>query len=163
MIIVNLCGYDVMLDDEDLEKVEGHNWHIDTGSFRRGKVYFFYMDYKRIAMYNYVNKRVSLHRTLMNAPKGLVIDHIDGNTLNCQKSNMRICTQAENNKNMKKPWFNTSGYKGVSWHKGHKRWRADISIDNHQKSLGEYDTPEEAYKIYCEAKKNLHGKYVRFD
>jgi WD40 repeat protein len=162
MKIINIKGHDVMLDDEDVNFVQSHKWQIDS-AWKRGKIYFFYNDH----YYKEDGKRTTyhkfLHRLLMGTPVGLVTDHIDGNTLNCQKSNMRICTQDENNKNIKMPNTNTSGYKGVSWHKGHKKWRADIHVDGHQVSLGIYDDPKKAYEVYCAAKKKYHGPYGRVD
>lgn len=162
MTIVKIRGYNVKLDDEDVPMVKSYVWHLDS-SVKRGKVYFFRVEqyYKEDGTRG--SHRWMLHRMIMSTPVELVTDHIDGDTLNCQKSNMRICTQAENNKNMRGPKTNTSGFKGVSWHKGHKRWRADINVNCHQKSLGLFDTPEEAYKAYCEAKKKYHGEYIRFD
>ena len=160
--MVKIKGYDVKMDDENVHFVHEHAWFIDS-AIKRGKVYFFYNQHFTKDDGRRSTHHVYLHRLIMNTPKELVTDHIDGDTLNCQKSNMRICTQAENNKNLKGPRTNTSGFKGVSWHKGHGRWRADINVNCHQKSLGLFDTPEEAYKAYCEAKKKYHGEYIRFD
>lgn len=90
-------------------------------------------------------------------------DHIDGNSLNNVRSNLRLATKAQNNRNMKKPSHNTSGYKGVSWRKNAGRWRAYIFINNKQIHLGYFDTPEEAHAAYCEAAKELHGEFARFE
>ena len=162
MKIVQIQGYSVMIDDEDYSIVQQHKWYVDS-AIKRGKVYFFYNDCYCKPDGQRSTHHMFLHRIIMHTPTGLVTDHIDGNTLNCQKSNMRICTQDENNKNIKMPKTNTSGYKGVSWHKGHKKWRADIHVKGHQISLGIYDSPEDAYKVYCEAKKKYHGPYGRIN
>lgn len=54
---------------------------------------------------------------------------------------------------------NSSGFKGVSFHKPTGRWRAYIVIDYKQKSLGIHDTPEEAHKAFCRAADEIHGRF----
>jgi hypothetical protein len=86
--------------------------------------------------------------------KGL--DHIDGNKNNNVIENLREATDAENNQNKKIASNNTSGYIGVSWHKGHKKWGASIRSNNKQHHLGYHTTPESAHNAYIEAKKSMH-------
>ena len=92
-----------------------------------------------------------LHRIITNAPKGYEVDHIDRNTLNNRRENLRICTRQENSRNKTKQRNNTSGYKGVSWDKAKKKWRAFISVDKKQIFLGRYDNIEEAIKARQQA------------
>jgi hypothetical protein len=76
------------------------------------------------------------------------IDHIDGNTANNKLNNLREATQQQNLFNLKKPITNTSGYKGVHFHKITNKWRAVVSVNNKPKHLGLYKTPEEASIVY---------------
>jgi len=81
-----------------------------------------------------------------------VVDHLDGNKLNNQRSNLRICTQVENGANRGKNKNNTSGFKGVSFI-GHgrnlaKTWRANLRHNGSTENLGNYATPEEAAQAY---------------
>lgn len=94
---------------------------------------------------------------------GKIVDHIDGNTLNCKKNNLRIVTRYENMMNRKKHKSNKSGYKGVYLDKScsSKRYRARIQVKNRLIRLGSFDTPEKAYKAYCDASKKYHGEYGR--
>jgi hypothetical protein len=85
-------GKYALVDDEDFEKLNKHKWYFHQGYVHRNSKTFFG---KR--------KVISLHRAIMNYPKNKQIDHIDGNGLNCQKYNMRICTNNQNGKNQKKP------------------------------------------------------------
>lgn len=91
------------------------------------------------------------------------IDHVDGVKDNNAFSNLREATRTQNNANMRTPTHNTSGFKGVSLHKVSGKWRAGISINNSQKHIGVYDTPEEAYAAYIQTAKRVHGEFARYD
>lgn len=92
-----------------------------------------------------------------------IVDHIDGNSLNNTRSNLRICTRAQNCLNSKRPKHNTSGYKGVAWSKKNNKWQATIKFNGKLHWLGLFDTPEEAHKAYCKAATELHGEFARFE
>ena len=77
----------------------------------------------------------------MNCPEGLVVDHLNGDKLDCRKSNMRICTQAENTKNR-------HGAKGYCYDKSKKKWMVRYK----NKFWGRYNTEEEAKRAYQLAK-----------
>jgi hypothetical protein len=166
MTIVQISGYDVMLDDEDVERVTAWKWCLSGQDGRnQGLYYFLHAALRKEPTGEWVfDVHHRLHRFIMGcAPRdGKVVDHIDGNTLNCQKSNLRICTQAENKRNRKLNKNNTSGYKGVHQIKGTGLWRACIYLDRKQKVLGYYASPEEAYEAYKEAALKYHGEYARF-
>jgi endogenous inhibitor of DNA gyrase (YacG/DUF329 family) len=133
--------YDCYIDLEDLEKVKSHRltWRI------------FYP--KTQTTPYVVSHGVRMHRLIMDCPKGMVIDHIDGNGLNNRKANLRICTHAENCQNLHgvNPRNITSGIRGISWHKRDKRWRVRVS----HKYIGEYKDLETAKRVAIEARKKL--------
>jgi hypothetical protein len=81
---------------------------------------------------------LSMHRVVVNAPKGTVVDHINGDSLDNRKENLRICTNAENVRNSPKHSNNTSGYKGVIWAKREQKWCAQIIVDGKLINLGYY-------------------------
>ena len=85
------------------------------------------------------------------------IDHKDGDPENNDFSNLRQCTQRENNQNRKKSRNNSSGYLGVHWRKDMGKWVAQISHKGKRIYLGGYETPEKAYNAYLEAKAKLHA------
>jgi hypothetical protein len=87
------------------------------------------------------------------------LDHIDGNKSNNALNNLRECTGTENSYNVKVRKDNSVGYKGVSLDRRTGRYRAYITVDKKQKSLGYYNTPEEASKAYIDAAKELHGTF----
>ena len=91
-----------------------------------------------------------MHRALLQPPIGLEINHIDHNSLNNKKQNLRICTRMENNMSARKLGKFTSKYKGVCWHKGKQKWVAAITINKIQKHLGGFDNEIEAARCYDE-------------
>lgn len=112
---------------------------------------------------------IFLHRVVLERMIGrpLVsaecVDHIDGDTLNNRRSNLRLATLAQNTRNKRKSVRNKSGYKGVCQEKNPNRWRAQIQVNGHKQRLGGFDSPEEAHEAYIKAAKELHGEFARFE
>lgn len=92
-----------------------------------------------------------------------LLDHINGVTSDNRIANLRLATQAQNMGNSRKPINNTTGFKGVCFHKQTGKFVAHISMNNKLKSLGYFKTAEDAHKAYVEAAKRLHGDFARFD
>ena len=89
-------------------------------------------------------KTVYLHRFIMGTPKGMVTDHINGNTLDNRRKNLRVCTKSENNRNRAGDRNTSSKYKGVSFHKRSRLWHAYINLNGKRKSLGTHKTEKKA-------------------
>jgi hypothetical protein len=107
-------------------------------------------------------KYISLHRTILGlSDRHVYVDHINGNRLDNRRANLRTCSHAENLRNRGKPTSNTSGFKGVSFHKRSGKWRADIKVDYKAVWLGLYDTSLQAHEAYKEAAARLHGGFAR--
>lgn len=133
-----------LLDDEDYDKI------VSMGKWCVSKDRYGYYFQKRI------NKKiVTMHRFIMGFPKGKYVDHIDGNTLNNQKSNLRICSNADNIRNGKIRTNNTSGYTGVRYRKDRNKWSAYIRVHYKTIWLGCYLNKEDAIK----ARKQAEIKY----
>ena len=158
---IELCGYKVQIDEEDYDRVMQHKWHLISQYYinTRGRVYFCgnfrTEDNKRY--------RSSLHRYIMKCAyhDGIIIDHINNDPLDNRKANLRKCSPSENMHNMKINKKNTTGYKGVVLVPETGKYRARIRINRKRISLGNYDTPEEAYAAYCEGSKKYHGEFGR--
>ena len=84
------------------------------------------------------------------------IDHINRNKSDNRFANLRAVTRSENMHNQGINCVNTSGYKGVYYHKRDKHWRAKIKLNNVEKSLGAFPTPEEASAAYLAAQRIYH-------
>ena len=93
-------------------------------------------------------RRVFMHRLIMNTPPGLVTDHLNHQTLDNRRENLRVCTQKENGTNHTKQQGTSSKYLGVHWHTGCSKWQARIQLDGKQKHLGYFDNEEEAARAY---------------
>lgn len=104
-------------------------------------------------------KKLELQRFLMGDPDGMHVDHIDGDPTNNVRSNLRLCTHAENMRNRKIHSNNRSGYKGVYF--GGTLWRAQIRANGKTYRLGYHKTPEDAYAAYQKAAAELHGEFAR--
>lgn len=104
----------------------------------------------------------SLSRILLNAPVGLHVDHINGDTLDNRRCNLRICTHQQNQWNRKRA-PGRSRFKGVTHAKLNKpatRWTARIEKDAKRRYLGGFRTEEEAARAYDAAAKELFGEFA---
>lgn len=138
----------ILVDEEDLPKLLEYNWYLakaKTGLY-----------YARMTC----RKKIYLHRLVMNAIKGQVVDHIDGDTLNCQKSNLRFVTSRQNAANKKVSTRNKLGIKGVSFDKSWNKYVAQIMHQgiNHRQW---FDSIEAASLYYNYWSEKLHGEYRR--
>lgn len=94
-------------------------------------------------------------------PKEKEIDHINGNSLDNRFNNLRLATNIENAKNKKIPSNNTSGFKGVSWHKASNKWRVKITVNNVPIELGSYKNKLYAALVYIRASKKYFRQWSR--
>lgn len=134
-------------DKTDEEFLLSSTWTPTTGDYLRREV---------------DDKKQYFHRVLLNVPKGMVVDHINGNTRDNRRCNLRVCTQHQNTYNQKVRKNNTSGYKGVYFHKTNKKWCAFISVPK-SKYLGSFETKEEAARAYDKVARELHGGFARLN
>lgn len=104
--------------------------------------------------------RIILGRMVEHLSSEMICDHIDHNTLNNCRSNLRVATQAQNATNRRKRLNGTNPYKGVYKSKSGSKWFASIGVDKRVIYLGTFPTPEKAYEVYCEAAKKYHGDFA---
>lgn len=137
-------GKVAIVDCEDFPRVIKHIWHFG-GRYVRGMV---------------GKKGISLHRFILGYKGKKVIDHINGNTLDNRKENLRICTHSRNIINSKKRTDNSSGVVGVYWDKVNVRWVAKITIGKVSKSLG---SSKDKNKMIALRKKYEKKYYKQFN
>lgn len=97
-----------------------------------------------------------LHRYLLDPSTGFEVDHIDGDSLNNCRANLRVCTHKQNRANTRKHKDNTSGFKGVCWSKAAQKWSAKLR----NKHLGLFGTKEEAALAYDQAAIRECGEFA---
>lgn len=143
-----------MVDDDVFLKFKDKKWSVNIGF--AGQIY-------ARAKWGKGNKSAYLHRIIMNCPEGKQVDHINRNSLDNRRENLRICSRGENAKNRKKGKNNKSGYKGVCQDKKTKKWVANISFGGKQYYLGLFKTKEKAYEAYCKKAKQWHGEFANLN
>lgn len=146
-IVLSNGGF-ALVDEEDYEKAIQYKW-------MRHRI-----EINREIVETTTKPRLFLSRFIMNPSEGMQVDHIDGNTFNNRKSNLRICTNAENSRNTKLYSTNTTGFRGVIWDKDLKRWKVRITVDFKRIYLGSYRNIEDAAKAYDKAALKYHGEFA---
>ncbi len=137
-------GQFAKVDDDDFERLSKFKWyatwHPNTKSF-------------------YAARTVSLHREISGEPLGKKVDHVNRDTLDCQKQNLRVCTNSENGRNRGLNSNSTSGFRGVHWHKKSKKWIASICVGIERKHLGSFSDKTAAADAYRIANKKYFGAF----
>lgn len=110
-------------------------------------------------------KLYDAHRLAFLYMTGSIPDEVDHK--NCIRddnswSNLRPASHLENTQNRYESINNTSGFKGVHWHKNKKKWHANIRFNNKKIFLGSFNTAEEASKAYNEAAEKYHKEFAKF-
>lgn len=135
-----------LVDDADFKVVSIYKWHENKQGYLSA---------------NINNRCVYIHRFIMNSPKGLVIDHINGNRLDNRRENLRACTVRENVINSRLSKNNTSGFTGISYRKDRKMYRSYIFVNRRQIFLGYHTDLESALKTRKTAEKSYFGEFAR--
>lgn len=133
-----------LVSPEDIEKVRQWDWSVCSRA-------------------QYATRNLHMHHEILPRKKGYETDHINGNTLDNRRCNLRYATPSQNQANRRKQRNNTSGYKGVTWIKRTQEWRAQIMLNRKRHHLGYFETKEEAAQAYAQAAKKMFGKYARTD
>jgi len=110
------------------------------------------------------NKKIGLiHRKIIKPVEGMEVDHIDGDTLNCRKYNLRVCSHAENSCNRKIPKNSSTGVKGVTFIKHINKYQARIRIGKKEIVIGYFKKLINAAKAYNKAALEYHGEFSRLN
>ena len=146
------CGFfETLIDIEDYEKVSKYIWTITKGNSGFYCQAYLSREHKKV---------IKLHRFLMGEPQNKTIDHINHNTLDNRKCNLRICETFENNRNKIKRKDSFSIFKGVTYDKKKNLYRARISIHRKRIHLGRFKNETDAAIAYNEAAKKYFGEFA---
>lgn len=145
-------GEVVLVDDEDLPKVEHIKW------YRHGQGYA--VGYLPVSKRGAADGRlVLMHRLLM--PGCELTDHRNGNRLDNQKENLRSTDDFGNGQNVsvRTTATKTSKFKGVCWHKQNGRWMVRVAT----RFMGQFDDEVEAARVYNAAAKEMFGDFAKLN
>lgn len=148
----------VLIDGRDFKRTRGHNWFLTRNGQKRGPSYV-----RADVWANGKRTRVTLHRLIMKAKPGQIVDHINCDTLDNRRSNLRFATPLQNVANSRISKRNKSGYKGVFWNKNQNRFQSKVRVDGKYVHLGNFKDPIDAYCAYCVAAKLIYGEFARFE
>lgn len=147
-------GYEAVIDAADVPLVSGWNWYAQAKPDRTS-VYAVRNEKTADGQ-----KTVLLHRVISGAVGAVLIDHRDTDGLNNRRHNLRAATHNQNQHN-RRVQSNSSGLKGVCWHKGLGKWCAQIRVNGRLKHLGLFATPEDGHSAYAAASATYHGEFGR--
>lgn len=152
----------VLCDDYAIGRATNtyNEFYIDIDDYNKIKKYSWYENEDGYLMSRINNKLIRLHRFIMSVEDSKVlIDHINHNTLDNRKNNLRVVTRSQNNMNKELSDNNNSGVTGVIWDKSRMKWMAYITINYNRKHLGYFDEFEDAVKSRKEAEEEYFGEY----
>lgn len=141
-----------IVDAENFDLVKNKKWHLDDNS--KGHRY--------VVSSKHPPDRIYLHELILGCKttRRLQADHINHDTLDNRKINLRLCSEAENQYNKIKKKNTTSDFKGVHWCKRKLRWCATISLNSRKKFLGYFHDEIEAAKAYNAAARFYYGPFA---
>lgn len=131
-----------LIDLGDIEKVGKHRWYASTKGYVKSQ------------------DNLRLHRLVMDAPDGYLVDHVNRIPLDNRKSNLRLCTPAENSRNVGVSQSNSTGFKGVYFEKLNNKYRARIKYNGKRVSLGCYENAVDAAIAYDKKAIELFGDFA---
>jgi hypothetical protein len=149
-------GKVAIVDDEDFLELNKLKWYADLN----GKKY--YAIRKSICINGkYINQK--MHRIILGDNFNFHVDHINGDTLDNRRINLRICTHQQNMCNKSISKLNKSGYKGVFYINSLKMYKASIRSNNKSIHLGCFYYAKQAAKAYNEAALKYHGEFANLN
>ena len=140
-----------LVDDEDYDMLMQYKWHLSVNIYAEANIKI---------NNKWTTKR--MHKFLINTPNKMEVDHIDGNGLNNQKSNLRIVTTSQNQMNRKKQ-NGSSIYKGVYFDNNANKWCAQIYVNKKRIYLGLFINEKDAAIVYNEKAKELFGEFANLN
>ena len=142
-----------VVDDEDADIARAFAWRSLEP----------HAGYQYVVAKDSTGSTVYLHRLVARATRGTCVDHIDGDTLNNRRANLRVCTHAENMRNRRRSHASKFPYKGISQRRPGGPFRAVIRCNGRVFRFGPFKTAKDAAIAYDEAAIRLHGDFARLN
>lgn len=145
-------GKVALVDECDYARVCQFHWHA---FFNNRKWY--------VAKKDALGRSEYLHRFILNAKPGEIVDHKNGDTFDCRRNNLRICNRFENSQNAPRHRNNKSGYKGVHWNSKLGKWKVEITARRKRVYVGIFDLLDDAVSAYDEAARKHHRDFAKLN
>lgn len=143
------------VDDDDFEKLSQYKWYAAYS--KTSKSYYA----ARTTTINGKRKNILMHREILGVTNpNILVDHIDHNTLDNRKQNIRLATNSLIQGNSRKQSNNTSGLKGISFLKRTGKWYSQIMINGKKNHLGYFGNAIDAAKAYNDAARKYFGEFA---
>jgi len=138
-----------LVDDADYDRVKPYDWFLSGSGYAAG---FVPVEGKFNLVY--------LHRFLLNAQPGEIVDHINGCALDNRRANLRLVTAEQNGQNKRLSALSATGLKGVGWHKARRKYHARIQLQGIRYHLGFFEDAQSAAQAYDAAAGELFGMFA---
>lgn len=141
----------------------GESFYFDLEDYGRIKDFYWENNHGYVVTKKYHHDKteyIYMHRLLIDAQSGYVVDHIDRNRVNNIKNNLRVTDDSGNARNASIAKNNTSGFTGVTYDNSRNKWVAQITVDYQNKVIGRYIDKEDAIKARLEAETKYYGKFA---
>ncbi len=150
--IVLKCGRVALVDDDQVERLSAHKWRYLQKGHTRAAI---------TVIPGTVQRTTYMHRLVMGAGRGQMVDHINGDGLDNRRENLRFCTNGQNQMN-RRVAVATSGFKGVTAHlQSPGKYSANIHVNGRKIYLGIFNDPVVAAAAYDEAAVRYFGEFAK--
>jgi len=145
-----------IVDPDDYQRLNKYEWEA-----RRTRNSPYYAARQDINRSTRKYKLIFMHKEIIEVGDGLFVDHINHNSVDNRKANLRPATQTQNNRNRRKfAGQSNSKYKGVYWKPRLEKWVAQIGVNRKVIHLGCFEKEKDAAKAYDEGAKKYHGEFA---
>jgi hypothetical protein len=148
-------GKFAIVDPEDYERLAKYRWHLSKSPTSS------YAARWQCSRPGGLRKKIWMHREVIDIPKHLLCDHINGNGLDNREANLRPATVSQNLCNRPKTKAKTrSKYKGLEWDKTQRKWKVRIQYNGRKIYLGSFSNEIDAARAYDKKAKGLFGQFA---
>jgi hypothetical protein len=156
--IVLTRGFVTLVDDADFDWLNQWHWRA-LGGYTRGNKPYAARSVPRQEQYG-KQANLNMHRLIMNAPDGLFVDHINGDTMDNRRENLRLATGQQNMRNQRPHADSRSRFLGVTWHGKLRKWQVTINTGDRGLYLGVFADETTAALVYDTKARELFGEFA---
>lgn len=149
-------GHFATVDAEDFERISAFKWKASVRVKKDGTIAKVYAQRSRRD-----GGSPMMHRSIIEYNGPMQVDHINGDGLDNRRCNLRLCSRSENMANQEIGIGNTSGRKGVTWHKRDAVWQAQLKVNGKMLYLGSFPDLDQAKAAYDRAAREAFGQFWR--